>query len=151
MKRLALIAALAVSALGAPTTASAHGPDFQIAGFQYLYVTLFENIGVAGYVNVPLAPPVHIGGAASNNGGARSSVDDQLGTLSNQDRVPHTFTECTAACDTAVGSSAGARFDIALPAGAVVDFLEGADPLAAGDYTFMCTVHPYMRGEFQIT
>lgn len=151
MKRLAAMLVLALGALGAPTAASAHAPDFRIAGFQFAYHVLFEEAGVAGYISVPNAPPVHVEGAASTNGGASANTDEGIGDLINTDRVPHTFTECTAACDTANGTFAGADFDIELAPGTTSGFSTiGNVPLESRLYTFMCKVHPYMRGEVSV-
>lgn len=153
MKRLASMLILALAAVAAPTAASAHAPDIRIAGYQFAYEALFEEGGVAGYISAPLQPPIHIGGAASTNGGAGTSIDDSIGGIANTDRIAHTFTECTSACNTATGSSAGAAFDIALAPGATVPFrtVSGGRMLEERLYTFMCTVHPWMRGEISVS
>lgn len=152
MKRLATVIALSIAALAAPTAASAHTPDFRITGFQFTYEALFEDGGVAGYISAPLLPPTHIGGAASTNGGASTSTDSGIGDISNTDRIAHTFTECTGDCATANGSFDGAAFDVAVAAGAKAPFSTiGNVPLQARLYTFMCKIHPSMRGEISVS
>lgn len=135
----ALVAAVVPLLVGAP--ASAHTPDIQIAGFQYFFSVgeIPPQGGTTGYLGTP-AGPAEVGEPMS------ISEEEGLGTLINRDQVPHTFTECTSACDTAAGSSAGARFNVEVNAGAS----KALPDLAAGTYEFMCNTHKWMRGRIVV-
>lgn len=148
MKRMMLVAALlAVAApVMAPGTATAHGPDFIMVGFQYTYLTLVENGGIAGYVSTPAGPQ-------RVSDGPTTSTDDGIGLIVNRDAVPHTFTECTAGCDGPSPSKEGSRFHVPVAAGASVAFRTVSGlPLGPGRYMLYCAVpgHAFMRGTFLV-
>jgi plastocyanin len=67
-------------------------------------------------------------------------------TVTNNDTAPHTVTSGTGPSD----PDTGKKFDTGLIApGAKVE-LQGAKDLAAGDYSYYCMVHPYMKGKLVV-
>jgi plastocyanin len=66
-------------------------------------------------------------------------------TVTNKDTVPHTVTSGTGPSDPKSGKS----FDTSIiEAGATADISTAS--LAAGDYPYHCTVHPYMTGKLTL-
>lgn len=140
-RRFATIAVLAALAALTVRPAAAHS-TWTISGYQYTAVDGFTFMP-GGYVGVPSGPvPISEGVA-----------DDGFGEITNRDPIPHTFTQCTSACETSVGKADGARFDIRLEAGASATAaqIDALNSLPAGTYVIMCTVHPFMRAKVRVS
>lgn len=143
------VAALTVLGVTVPmlvaTHASAH-TDWHVAGYQYVTASL-EGVASGGYLNTPAGPVPITDGV----------VDDGIGSITNRDPIGHTFTECTADCDTGTPSWEGAAFDVELPAtssasGADVDALNLVFEGNAGEWIVLCRVHPaFMRARLSTT
>ena len=139
---LSILFAIAAS----PAPALAHA-DWRIVGLQY---TASELGGggppTTGYLGNPVTP-IEVGSPWS---------DDGIGSITNLDPLPHTFTECTEACDTTNPRWTGARFDVELGVGASVSGPELA-PLndlfenTTGTFIIFCRYHPFMRAAVELT
>jgi len=136
MRRVATIIAC-ISILAGVQQAQAHDVDITIVGFQYAFSVgeIPPEFGLAGYVNTP-AGAIATGQTASG---------DRVASVTNQDVVAHTFTECTADCDQAEGTAEGAAFDITLEPGE-----SKGTVIEPGTYIVMCTIHPWMRASVKV-
>lgn len=156
-----VLASTALTPMLATQTASAHAPTWGIAGGQYFWYSLVEEMGHGNTVNTP-AGSVDISETESpipvGNGASVGADDANDMFVQNFDRLDHTFTHCTSACDgpTPV-SGVDAIFDATLASGASAQ-VTTPDPVTGelpewtpGTYQFFCKVHTWMRGSFQIT
>lgn len=159
-KRTLVALALAASAipLAAFRPAAAHGPTIVIAGFQFAHYTLFESGGLGGYVGTPAgAVPVDQEAYVIRLNGAHTNPDDSVDEIQNRDALPHTFSQCTDACDTANGISAcedpdapagSCDFNIRIPGGTATEFTGTLQPDTT--YTVMCLNHRWMRAKLVV-
>ncbi|MFP5224575.1 MAG: hypothetical protein ACLGH3_03305 [Actinomycetota bacterium] len=157
MKRLIATLTLASAALAPMSVtapARADGPTWLITGYQYSWYVLFEGAGHSNYVSNP-AQPLGISSVAPGgpigNGASMSSGDAEEQLVQNLDQFRHTFTHCTAGCDTLTPSAVDPTFDVALAANDTqrVELLPGKE-WTPGTYTFFCREHPWMRGSFRV-
>jgi plastocyanin len=66
--------------------------------------------------------------------------------VSNQDTVPHTVTSGSGPEDPETGS----QFDTSIIDAGATAQVDAAN-LAAGDYPYYCSVHPYMLGTLKVS
>ena len=128
-----------------PGSASAHNA-WHIVGYQYGAAGT-DGVASGGYLNSPAGPtPITEG-----------IVDDGIGSIANRDPVNHSFTECTAGCDTGAPSAEGARFDITIApsssaTGAEIDLLNSLFEGHEDEWIIFCRFHPtWMRARLTTT
>lgn len=157
MKRLVTtitLAAAVLAPLAGPTVAKADPPQWVIAGFQFAWYAGFEDAGHSGYLGTPAGPVslagVQPGGPIGNS--ATVDVEDASGmSITNFDRVDHTFTQCTADCEGMAPQSVDPTFDITVPASSnQVLTLRPSKVWELKTYTFFCKNHPWMRGTIRV-
>jgi hypothetical protein len=149
------LAAAALAPLATTSPANAHGPTWYIAGFQYAWYTSLEGVGHSNYVSNP-AQPVDISAASPGgpigNGAAVSQGDAYDQTVQSVDPVPHTFSHCTADCDSAEPKAIDPHFDVSLaPNDTQRVTLLPNKTWTPGVYEFFCKVHPWMRGSLRVS
>jgi len=138
MRKVVTFMALAAAMLPplVSPAASAHA-DWQIAGYQYVAAS-FEGVSHGGYVSTGPTGPIQI---------TEGHVDDGIGSITNRDPINHTFTHCTANCETSDPSWEDALFDVSVPAGQGarpedIQALNGIFEGNAGVWMIVCRVHP---------
>ncbi len=127
-----------------PGPAAAHA-DWRITGLQYTATELGGGVPTTGYVGNP---------AAVFPAGEPWS-DDGIGSITNLDPEPHTFTECTSGCDTTTAGFADARFDVLVGVGQSVSGPELASvndlfESTTGTLIIACRFHPFMRAAVEL-